>query len=255
MGPRADVPHGAVDINWHSSKVAGDVRPFYVYTPPGYDTSGTTRYPVLYLLHGNNGTAGDWTAAGRANFMADNLLAAQRMMPMIIVMPWGHTLPYSPTGLVAENDPAFDRYLTEEVMPLVEKKYRVAAGRENCAIMGLSMGGGQALKTGLSHLDLFASVGAYSAATIRDFDTRFAALLADPAGTNAKLKLLWLGCGRQDSLFSFSETTHATLTTAKINHIFFPSMATTISTSGVAASRKPCPSCSGRDGGPPVAVF
>ncbi len=222
---RTDVPHGALDINWHNSQIAGDTRYFYVYTPPGYDPAGTTRYPVLYLLHGATCLPSDWTAAGRANFMADNLIAAQRMTPMIIVMPSGYATPgmgITPTLIATGNDDAFDRCLTQEVIPLVEKKYRTSAGPGNRAIMGLSMGGGQALKSGLSHLDLFASVGGFSAATIQNFDTRFAALLADPAGTNAKLKLLWIGCGRQDSLFDFAQRMDTTLTAGKIQHTFFP---------------------------------
>lgn len=222
---RPDVPHGALDIVWHNSKVAGDTRHFYVYTPPDYDPAGATRYPVLYLLHGATCLPSDWTAAGRANFMADNLIAAQRMLPMIIVMPSGYALPGSnmmPVAGPGDNNAAFDRYLTEEVIPAVEKKYRTAPGAANRAIMGLSMGGGQAIRVGLSHLELFKSVGGFSPATIADFDTRFAAQLADAAGTNGKLKLLWLGCGRQDGLFGASERMDASLTKAGIRHTFLP---------------------------------
>ncbi|MEO7413832.1 MAG: alpha/beta hydrolase-fold protein, partial [Opitutaceae bacterium] len=144
---RTDVPHGSIDINWHNSKVTNDARYFYVYTPPGYDPNSPAKYPVFYLLHGNNGTPSDWTAAGRANFMADNLIAAKKMVPMIIVMPWGHSVPLG--GPQGQNNDTFDRYLTQEVIPLVESKYRVAPDRANRAIMGLSMGGGQAIRVGL----------------------------------------------------------------------------------------------------------
>lgn len=215
---RNDIPHGTVETVWHNSEVTGDARSFCVYTPPGYDPAAATRYPVLYLLHGNGGLPSDWTAAGRANFMADSLISAQRIVPMIIVMPWGHTVP--PAGPRGQNDPLFDRYLTTEIIPAVEKKYRVATGSANRAIMGLSMGGGQALKTGLGHLDIFAYVGGYSAATIGDFDERFKALLEDAPGTNAKVKLLWIGCGRQDSLFSSNEKMDSTLTARQIRHTF-----------------------------------
>ena len=216
---RTDVQHGSIETVWHNSKVTGDARYYCVYTPPGYDPAGSTRYPVFYLLHGNNGTASDWTLAGRANFMADNLIAAKKMRPMIVVMPLGHAVPFGGPG---DNNGTFDRYLTEEIVPAVDARFRTIANRESRAVMGLSMGGGQALRAGLGHLDIFASVGGFSAATIPDFATRYQALLADPAGTNAKIKLLWLGCGRQDSLFGFSEKTAATLTTAKIRHTFFP---------------------------------
>jgi enterochelin esterase family protein len=222
---RTDVPHGEVDTVWHNSKVAADTRHFFVYTPPDYDPSGTTRYPVLYLLHGASSFASDWTAAGRVNFVADNLIAAKRMLPMIIVMPSGYALPGSNmmpgTRGGGDNDAALDRYLLEEVIPTVEKKYRAVTDREHRAVMGLSMGGGQALKTGLSHLELFAAVAGFSSAPIGNFETRFASLVSDAAGTNAKLKLLWIGCGRQDSAFRTAQNLDASLTKANLRHTFF----------------------------------
>ncbi len=216
---RTNVPHGAVEIVWHNSKVIGDTRAFYVYTPPGYDPTAATRYPVLYLVHGSNGTAADWTAAGRANFMADNLLAAGRMAPMIIVMPAGHALPFIPSAQ-AGNGPLFDRYLVEELIPAVEAKYRVLADRDHRALMGLSMGGAHALRAGFSHPELFSALGAFSAGPVPDFETRFQPLLADAAGTNAKFKLIWIGCGRQDPAFARSEKFDAVLTAAGIHHTF-----------------------------------
>src|SRR4030095_7333146 len=134
-----DVPHGTVEVNWEKSKVTGDTRAYYVYTPPGYDRGRSTRYPVLYLLHGNNDTAAGWTDVGKATFMLDNLLAQKKARPMIIVMPWGHAVPYG--GSQSNNTATFERYLIEEIIPQVEKKYRAARGRENRAIVGLSMGG------------------------------------------------------------------------------------------------------------------
>ncbi len=217
---RADVPHGAVDIIWHNSKVTGDTRAYYVYTPPGYDASAAARYPVLYLIHGANGTAADWTAVGRANFMADNLLADGRMIPMIIVMPAGHTLPI--TGKAQpENGPRFERYLLEEVIPAVEKKYRVLADRDHRAIMGLSMGGAHALGCGLGHPEAFAWVGAFSSGPVADFATRFQPLFADAKATNARYRLLWIGCGRQDPAFARSAEYEAILTKSGITHTFF----------------------------------
>lgn len=216
---RTDIPHGAVEANWHNSKVTGDVRSFVVYTPPDYATNPTARYPVFYLLHGNNGTAADWTAAGRANFMADAFIAAKKMRPMIIVMPLGHAEPFGAPG--GQNTAKFERYLIEEVIPAVDAKYRVAPGRDNRAIMGLSMGGGQALRVGLAHLDLFSAVGGYSAAAVPDFEERFKPLLTDAAGTNAKLKVLWIGCGRQDGLFAANERIAGILKAHQIRHTFF----------------------------------
>src|SRR6187401_2726176 len=89
-----DVPHGTVGVNWEKSKVCGDTRAYYVYTPPGYKTGPwSKRYPVLYLLHGNNDTAAGWTDVGKANFILDNLIAEKRAEPMIVVMPFGHAVP------------------------------------------------------------------------------------------------------------------------------------------------------------------
>jgi enterochelin esterase-like enzyme len=211
-----DVPHGAVEINWQRSKaINGETRAIWIYTPPGYQ-KGTQRYPVLYLLHGSNDTAAGWTTAGYANFVIDNLLAEKKATPAIVVMPWGHATPFGTQG----NDPLFEKYVLEDVIPTVEAKYRVAPGRQNRAIAGLSMGGGQALRIGLGHLDLFSSVASFSGAIPQDFETRFADLLAKPEVTNAKLKTLWIGCGQQDSLFNRSKNLSDLLTKHKVKHVF-----------------------------------
>ena len=213
-----DVAHGKVEVNWEKSRVTGDTRAYYVYTPPGYDPSRSTRYPVLYLLHGNNDTAAGWTDVGKANFILDNLLAEKRAVPMIIVMPFGHAVPY--VAPQSNNTAMVERYLIEELMPQVEKRYRIARGRENCAIVGLSMGGGHALHIALSHLDRFSAVAAFSSAVPRDFDTRFKSLLDDPDATNKKLKLLWIGCGRQDSAFERNQKLSELLTNYKVRNTF-----------------------------------
>lgn len=214
-----DVPHGTVEVNWEKSKVIGDTRAYYVYTPPGYDQKRSARYPVLYLLHGNNDTAAGWTDVGKANFILDNLLAEKKSVPMIIVMPWGHAVPYD--GPQSNNTATVERYLLEDVIPQVEKKYRVASGRKNRVIVGLSMGGGHALQIGLSHLDLFSAVGAFSFAVPGNFETRFKSLLDDPKATNAKLNLIWLGCGRQDPAFERNRNISELLTSHHIQNTFY----------------------------------
>ena len=215
-----DVPHGKVEVNWEKSRVTGDTRAYHVYTPPGYKPGGWKRYPVLYLLHGNNDTASGWTDVGKANFILDNLIAGKRAVPMIIVMPWGHAVPFA--GAQSNNTSMVERYLIEEVMPQVEKKYRIARGRENCAIVGLSMGGGHALHIGLSHLDRFSAVAAFSSAVPPRFDFRFNSLLENPDTTNKKLKLLWIGCGRQDPAFERNQKLSELLTAHKIRNTFHP---------------------------------
>ncbi|HEY0548944.1 MAG TPA: alpha/beta hydrolase-fold protein [Verrucomicrobiae bacterium] len=215
-----DVPHGKVEVIWEQSNVTGDTRAYYVYTPPGYKAGGWKRYPVLFLLHGNNDTAAGWTDVGKANFILDNLIAEKRAVPMIIVMPFGHAVPY--VGSQSNNTAMVERYLIEEVIPQVEKKYRVARGRESRAIVGLSMGGGHALHIGLSHLDRFSAVAAFSSAVPPRFEMRFNSLLEDPHGTNKKLKLLWIGCGRQDPAFERNQKLSQLLTAHKIQNTFHP---------------------------------
>jgi enterochelin esterase family protein len=211
-----DVPHGAVEINWQKSKaINGETRAIWIYTPPGYQKT-SQKYPVLYLFHGSNDTAAGWTTAGYANFVIDNLLADKKMVPMIVVMPFGHATPFGTQG----NDPLFEKYVLEDVIPTVEAKYRVAPGRQNRAIAGLSMGGGQSLRIGLGHLDLFSAVATFSGAIPQDFETRFADLLAKPGATNAKLKVLWIGCGQQDSLFPRSKNLSELLTKHQVKHVF-----------------------------------
>jgi enterochelin esterase-like enzyme len=219
-----DVPHGAVEINWQkSSAIKGETRAIWIYTPPEYHKN-TRRYPVLYLFHGSNDTAAGWTTAGYANFVLDNLLAEKKMTPMIVVMPFGHATPFgvSPAPGGVTNDALFEDYVIKDVIPTVEARYRVAPGRQNRAVAGLSMGGGQALRIGLGHLELFSAVASFSGAIPGDFETRFASLLKDPQGANAKLKTLWIGCGRQASLFARSETLSGLLTKSQIKHVFYP---------------------------------
>lgn len=213
-----DVPHGVVAINWQKSKVLdGQTRQFRVYTPPGYDQNPTARYPVLYLLHGSNDTAAGWTDAGQANIILDNLIAEKKVVPMIVVMPWGHAVPYGQPN----NDPTFERYLLQDVMPTAEKNYRVAPGRENRAIFGLSMGGGQALSIGFGHVDLFSAIAGFSAAIPRNFETQFKSIVDDPNGTNANLKLVWIGAGKQEPAFAGCQRFSQMLTSHGIKNTFF----------------------------------
>jgi enterochelin esterase-like enzyme len=215
-----DVPHGAVEINWEKAKaISGETRAMWIYTPPDY-AKGSARYPVLYLLHGSNDTPAGWTMVGGANFILDNLIAEKQAAPMIVVMPFGHALPFGGARGPRSNDQVFEEYLLQDVIPLVEAKYRVAPGRTNRAIAGLSMGGGQSLSIGFNHLDLFSAVGAFSAAVPADFETRYAETLKHSAETNARLKVLWLGCGKQDSLFPRSQKLADLFEAHQINHTF-----------------------------------
>ncbi|MEZ5399256.1 MAG: alpha/beta hydrolase-fold protein [Bryobacteraceae bacterium] len=213
-----DVPHGKVEINWGKSAVlGGETRWVWIYTPPGYAASGK-RYPVLYLLHGSNDTAAGWTMAGQANFIFDNLLAEKKMAPMVVVMPFGHAVPFGQREAFGkDNNALFEDYLLRDVVPMVRSEYRVETGRERTAIAGLSMGGGQALRIGFGHMDLFSAVGAFSAAAPQDFEKAFGDSLKD---ANTKLKVIWFGCGREDSLFARSEQLDSLLTARGVKHTF-----------------------------------
>src|SRR5262245_19412655 len=157
------VPHGEIRTHWYHSKSLNTVRRLTVYTPPGYDKNpATARYPVLYLFHGANADENAWYRLGRANLILDNLLAAGKIQPFIVVMPFGYGVP--PDQPQAENTAKFGRDLIDDVIPFIQSSYRVVADREKRAIVGLSMGGGQALNIGLNNIDLFSHVGGFSAA-------------------------------------------------------------------------------------------
>jgi len=220
------VPHGTVHVNWYQSKSLGVVRSIYVYTPPGYEES-KSKYPVLYLLHGSGDTEAGWVTIGRANFILDNLIAAGKAKPMLIVMPYGR--PLADVSLVvsppqAQTDPAaFQNDVLQDVIPYVEKLYHVSAKADDRAIAGLSMGGGQALQIGLSHLDTFHAIGAFSAASRGQAEEQYKDFFADPAADNKKLKLFYIACGKTDSLFPAAQNLHEALDKHQIHHTFAPS--------------------------------
>jgi enterochelin esterase-like enzyme len=203
----SDVPRGTLHRHFYKSAVAGDERDFIVYTPPGYDASAAQRYPVLYLLHGYSDDPTAWSAVGRANVILDNLIAGGRAKPMVIVMPLGYgTMDVVRAGwsrvrdrdLWQRNADGFAKALLDEVMPQVEKAYRVSTDRQSRAIAGLSMGGTESLTVGLNHLDRFAWVGAFSSGGL---NTNFAAQFPGlDAKANDSLRLLWIACGKEDGL-------------------------------------------------------
>ena len=221
------VPHGTVHINWYHSVSLGAPRSIYVYTPPGYE-EGKAKLPVLYLLHGSGDTEAGWVEIGRANLILDNLLAAGTAKPMIVVMPYGRPLPEVMLVPSAGRGPAnaddlFGNDLLRDVIPYVEKLYRVSTKADDRALAGLSMGGGQALRTGLSHLDTFHYIGAFSAAARGNPEEAFKDFFADPAAANRKLKLFYIACGKADGLFAGSQALNDALEKHQIKHRFAPS--------------------------------
>jgi enterochelin esterase-like enzyme len=193
-----DVPHGTVRQHTYFSKSLGRIRELMIYTPPSYDKQADARFPTFYLQHGSGDNQATWVTHGKAHWILDNLIAQGKARPMVVVMMDGHAAVGGRGGPQDNNTIAFQRDLLEDVMPFVEANYRVRTDAANRAIAGLSMGGGQSLTVGLNHLDKFAWVAGFSSsAPSRD---AVVSLLNDPAGANAKLKLLWIGIGKDDFL-------------------------------------------------------
>ncbi len=212
------VPHGDVRMVLYESKAMGVNRYMWVYTPPNYDKS-KARYPVYYLLHGNGETQNGWMMGCRANIILDNLIADGKAVPMVVVMPHGHAIQSASVGPLVVVPPVgtpgmgnftlFTKDLLEQIIPTVEKNFRVYADADHRAIGGLSMGAMQSISVGLAHPELFHYVLAYSggfggmgpAAATTDVETQspWKELLANPAETKKRLKLLFLGCGQQET--------------------------------------------------------
>ena len=210
-----DVPHGAVAaVTYYSTTLKG-FRRMHVYTPPGYD-SGAGKFPVFYLLHGAFDCDDSWSSVGRAGFILDNLIAAGKAKPMVVVMPAGHTGPFRFGGQYCDE---FERDFVNDVMPLVEKRYRIRAERKSRAIAGLSMGGAQTLNIGVAHLDQFAYLGVYSSGVFGiggggnpnapagpTWEEKNKATLDDPA-LKKGLRLVWFSTGKEDFLLKTSQAT------------------------------------------------
>jgi enterochelin esterase-like enzyme len=262
-----DVPHGQVSQRWYYSKVTAKWRRCYVYTPPDYDTS-KSRYPVLYLMHGWGENEQGWHIQGHADLILDNLIAAKKAQPMIIVMdnlnaakpgedatifsarwlwpqpppqaqpaastpPAGQAArpaaPPARLGLAGFTGATFTEMMLSDLIPTIERTYRVRPGRENRAMAGLSMGGMQTFLTTLSNLDKFAYIGGFSGSSggrggTFDPKTSNNGVFADAAGFNKKVKVLFLGIGSVEGpgTKNFSEA----LTKAGIHNVFFESPGT-----------------------------
>ncbi len=215
-----DVPHGAVSEVTYWSSALQRFRRMHVYTPPGYE-SGKGRFPVFYLLHGAGDCDDSWTTVGRAGFILDNLIAAKKAKPMLMVMPAGHTGQSFGGGARPAVD-EFSQDFLNDVMPHIEKNYRVSADRKSRALAGLSMGGAQTLNIGIPHLEKFAYLGVYSSGVFGivprsgatntpsgpTFEERHQAKL-DDAKLKKSLKLFWFATGKDDFLVETSRATVA----------------------------------------------
>jgi enterochelin esterase family protein len=207
-----DVPHGAVAEVTYQSTALNRARRMHIYTPPGYEL-GKGTYPVFYLLHGAFDCDDSWSSVGRAGFILDNLIAEKKAKPMVVVMPAGHTGPF---GFGARFSDDFEKDFVNDVMPYVEKNYRVRNDRKDRAIAGLSMGGAQTLNIAYAHLDKFAYVGVYSSGIFGignasqnsepSWEEKHKAVL-DDASLKKGLKLVWFATGKDDFLIKTSQAT------------------------------------------------
>lgn len=211
-----DVPHGIVRFHTYRSKSLDRLRPLAVYTPPGYDQAGETTFPTLYLQHGSGDNQNTWTVHGKAHWILDNLLAQGRAKPMVIVMMDGHAAIDNRPESRGSNTALFERDLLEDVMPFIEANYRVKPDASARGLVGLSMGGGQSLTTGLNHAELFAWVGGFSSSV--PGREGIPAALANPETTNGRLKLLWIACGKGDFLLKRNEDFIALLKEQNLRH-------------------------------------
>lgn len=219
-----DVLRGEVRNHWYASKITGTLRKCIIYTPPGYDQNNSIKYPVLFLQHGAGESELGWTMQGKLNIIMDNLIAAGKAKPMIVVMDNGYAAragsenPERPAG----KDNLFEDLVVNELVPMIDKDYRTVNDRNSRAIAGLSMGAGQALNTGLDHLDKFGSIGAFSGgAWDFDINTSFHGIFRDPAKLNGSLRLLWIGCGTMDDGYRQLKNFHEILDTKGINNVWF----------------------------------
>jgi enterochelin esterase-like enzyme len=227
---RPGIAQGKVQHIEYASKTSGMTRGAVVYLPPGYAAS--SKYPVLYLLHGAGGDETRWTTTGAAGAILDNLYADRKPMPMIVVMPYifaplaGAAAPAAGRG-GGLSTAGFEGDLLTDLMPYIETHYPVLKGRDDRALVGLSAGGALALNIGLTHRGLFAGVGGLSPALTggggrggRGGGSAVDMLVPDPAAARSQLRLLWLSCGLQDGLLSASQSLHTGLDARSVPHLW-----------------------------------
>jgi len=196
-----DVPHGDIRMKRYYSKVAGAWKRFFLYTPPGYDTS-KDRYPVLYIVHGGGEDERGWATQGLTDLILDNLIAARRALPMLVVMVDGNAGELSLEEAYLQQ---FDRELKQSIIPFVEAQYRVKAGAANRALAGLSLGGIQTLYTGVNSTDLFSYLGVFSSSWILPdqaamAERQYAYMAANREKINRNLKQFWISQGGKEDI-------------------------------------------------------
>lgn len=211
-----NVPHGTITYEYYPS-VEGSQGTVVVYTPPGYNKDLSKKYPVYYLISGTTDTEETFFKVGKTHLIMDNLIAAGKATPMIIVMPYGNPLARiaEQKNLAKPGDPVnrdsedavkraklFETDLVHHIIPYIESNYRTISNKDNRAIGGFSRGGGQTLRTAFNNMDKFSWVCSYASyITPAEMDKNFMQITSDPARTNQNYKLLWSGIGTEDFLY------------------------------------------------------
>jgi enterochelin esterase-like enzyme len=197
-----NVPHGDVRIKKYFSKVTNSWRQFYVYTPPAYDSLVNASFPVLYILHGGGEDERGWVMQGKTDIILDNLIAAKKAVPMIVVMPDANTggNPFDDSGLKR-----FETEMKEVLIPFVEKNFRVKSGADNRAMAGLSMGGIHTLYTGVKNTELFHYLGVFSSGWILPrqssvADAQYEYFKNNAAQFNGAVKQFWISQGAKEDI-------------------------------------------------------
>lgn len=205
------VPHGSVQRIFYASSSLGEDRPVVVYTPPEYDATDDD-FPLVVLLHGFGDDETAWTEVGRAHFIADNLIAQKKIRSCVIAMPYGHPVP-PPFGKRSErprdyfdnNNDAYEKDIISDLIPFLSARFRVSSDRKDRSIVGLSMGGGHAIHVGLRHVELFSSIGAFSAAApsgdLEKLTSQYPALSGEQPTAN-QLTNFWIPIGDRDFLLN-----------------------------------------------------
>jgi enterochelin esterase-like enzyme len=211
-----DVPHGDVRIHPYYSKITATWRRAFVYTPPDYDKNPNLRYPVLYLQHGGGEDETGWTVQGHANLIADNLIAAGKAKPMIIVMDRGYATKPAETRQTAGQNVAttLEEVFLKEIIPMIDANYRTIADQKHRAIAGLSMGSQQAMQIGSRNLDVFSHIGLFSRGSSANFDLQsaFGGVYSDVAAFNSKVSLFYWAAGTAEpEIYTWGKETAATM--------------------------------------------
>jgi enterochelin esterase-like enzyme len=210
------IPHGNVTRHVYTTHTAqnlpGNQEAYMVYTPPNYDPKKPGGYPMLALLHGWSDMEVGWTAVGQANLILDSLIAQNKAVPMIVVMPLGYgDYTFVKSGHDVWQDPKqidnntniYSDMLLGEILPQVQREYAVSTDPNQHAIAGLSMGGLESVTIGLNHPEVFRYVIGMSAALHQEhFDEHFPAFAGGNQQSFAHFKLLWIACGTEDGLIT-----------------------------------------------------